>query len=331
MSETLAQIGEKELIQRLRKFVPAIHIEDDTASILRNGNNLLINTDVLVDQIHFNETTISAEDLGWKAIATNLSDLAASGADEILGVTVGLISPGPTTWSWVENVYRGMDKALQKFGGEILGGDCSTGKEKILSITAIGTFSELRLHRSFAQPGDHIVVSDVHGLSRLGLALKLSEDIPDNTQRLSEQIKNEAILKHCRPSPPLKALKILKECKPSNLPWRAAGTDSSDGLLDAVQNLAIASNCRAILNPQKVPRHLHWPSGAIWDDWCLNGGEDFELVLSLPPLWADEWLKAFPTSKAIGIMGKGSPGLSWTNGKEINPFESKGFGFKHFS
>ena len=99
--------------------MPLGQIDDDTAQINPLGQELLINTDVLVEGVHFSEKTTSPEDVGWKAITTNLSDLASSGMGEVLGITVGLIAPSKTPWSWVENVYKGMEKALEIFGGNL--------------------------------------------------------------------------------------------------------------------------------------------------------------------------------------------------------------------
>ena len=75
LSETLAQLGEKELLNRLKKFMDIGQIDDDTAVIETFNKDLLLNTDVLVENVHFNINTSSAEDIGWKSITTNLSDL----------------------------------------------------------------------------------------------------------------------------------------------------------------------------------------------------------------------------------------------------------------
>ena len=75
MIEKLNQIGEREILNRLKKFMPIGQIEDDTAQINPLGAELLINTDVLVEDVHFNHETTSAKDIGWKAITTNYSDL----------------------------------------------------------------------------------------------------------------------------------------------------------------------------------------------------------------------------------------------------------------
>ncbi len=327
MDQLLKHIGEEELLNRLKRFVPLGQIDDDTAEINTRSHELLVNTDVVVEGVHFNEKTCSPKDLGWKSIAINLSDLACSGVDQILGVTVGLIAPPDTPWNWVEGVYEGMAEALKKFNGKLIGGDCSKGQEKILAITVIGTLGPLRLHRSHAQPGDQILVSGSHGLSRLGLALLLSEPIP-NYKFLTEHLKSQAILAHQRPIPPLKALTKLIQCKPRQLPWRAAGTDSSDGLLAALQGLCKSSNCQAILNKESLPKHKEWPSSAHWDNWCLNGGEDYQLVLSLPPLWAQAWMEEWPGSKAIGFIQNGPPEVSWENGAKIKEGNEE---FEHFS
>ncbi|WP_320666677.1 thiamine-phosphate kinase [Prochlorococcus sp. MIT 1307] len=327
MIEKLNQIGEREILNRLKKFLPSGQLEDDTAQINPYGKEVLINTDVLVEGVHFSNETTSPKDVGWRAIATNISDLACSGVKEILGVTVGIIAPSSTEWTWIEDVYIGLEQALKEFGGQILGGDCSSGKQKVVAITAFGTVGPLRLHRSEAIDGDLLITSGSHGLSRLGLALLLSDPLI-NTNQLSKELKAQAIYAHQRPQPPLEALRALETCKPNHLSWRAAGTDSSDGLLDAVQNLCASSNCQAILDPNKLPRDKNWPLGAHWDNWCMSGGEDFELVLSLPPEWGKALLQVFPSSKQIGRMQTGMPKVYWNNGKEIT--NSKYSGFKHF-
>ncbi|HGY5535989.1 MAG: thiamine-phosphate kinase [Prochlorococcus sp.] len=326
MGETLYQIGESELLNRLARFAPAGQLDDDTAQIQTGGRDLLVNTDVLVEGVHFCEATTTPRDIGWRCVAANFSDLAASGVDQILGITVALIAPSDTPWKWVEEVYTGIEEALKQFGGALLGGDCSRGEQRLLAITALGTVGPARLHRCHARPGDSLVVSGPHGLSRLGLALLLCEPLIQ-AARLPEQLKQAAINAHQHPQPSLKALRSLEACKPKKLPWRAGGTDSSDGLLEAVKSLCKSSGCRAIIDPDNLPRAPEWPLGSPWDNWCLNGGEDFELVLSLPPKWASAWLEAHPSSQAIGVMETGPPQVLWADSRAvINTSPS----FKHF-
>ena len=171
MSPTLAELTEAELLRRLARFAPPDQLSDDTAALAADARPLLINTDVLVDGIHFSDATTTAMDVGWRAVAVNLSDLAASGAVDIDGITVALVAPGHTHWDWVDGVYQGISAALGHYGGVLLGGDCSKGEQRLLSITALGRLGPLRLHRNAARPGDVLVTSGPHGLSRLGLAL----------------------------------------------------------------------------------------------------------------------------------------------------------------
>ena len=322
MTVTLAELGEAELIKRLSRFAPPGQFSDDTAALKSDPRELLINTDVLVDGVHFCDLTMSAEDLGWRAVAANLSDLAASGAVTVEGITVALVAPGETAWRWVEDLYTGIADALNHHGGLLLGGDCSAGNQRLIAITALGRQGCLRLHRGDARPGDWIVTSGAHGLSRLGLAL-LQGDPDVHRDALPNNLVDQAIAHHRRPTPRMNALERLLNDKPKALPWRAAGTDSSDGLLAAVEGLCSSSHCGALLARDWLPRAPGWPPGPVWDHWCLSGGEDFELVLSLPAAWAERWLQSQPGSQRIGWMTAEHKGVLWSDTQL--PVNSAGF------
>ncbi len=326
MKEIISEIGENEILNRLKQFMSIGQIDDDTALIDIKKNQLIINTDVFVDKVHFSDQTTTPENIGWKAISANISDLVSSGVEEIIGITVGLICPPNTSWQWIESVYIGMDEALKAYGGNLLGGDCSQGEQKVLSITAIGLPGPVRIHRGHAQPGDVIIASGNHGLSRLGLALMMSDERV-LAKNLSESLKAKAILSHQRPKPPTEALQKLIETKPKDIEWRAAGTDSSDGLYEAIKSICISSNCQATINYKNLPKHAEWPKGSHWDNWCVNGGEDFELVLSIPAKWAHQLSQKLPESKIIGIMKEGMPRIVWENKPEVIDIKSE---FKHF-
>ncbi len=327
LEEKLADLGEKEILNRLKYYMDAGQIDDDTALIKSSKKQLIINTDMIVEDVHFSEKTLSPRNVGWKAVATNISDLAASGVEDILGITVGLIAPSSTSWLWIDNAYEGITKALTEFGGKLWGGDCSNGIQKAISITAIGTQGKLNLHRSNAQNGDFLVTSGSHGLSRLGLSLLLSEPLEDSI-KLTESLKHDAIKAHQQPEPPLEALRSLKDSHPWHIPWRAAAADSSDGLLEAVRCIVSSSQCKAIIDVQNLPFANHWPKGEKWRDWCLEGGEDFELIVSLPPIWAQAWIKSFPSCKKIGEIRSGTPEVIWSTGKTIES-NSKNL-YQHF-
>ena len=171
-NELLEDIGEKELIRRLAEFMPENQVSDDCAFIKTKNNNLLINSDSLVENVHFSDDTISALDIGWKAVACNISDLISSGCSEIIGVNIGLVLPPSTDWIWIKDLYKGINQALRHFGGVILGGDCSVGKEKVISMTVMGMQGKIKLRRNLCQPKEIILTTGIHGLSKLGFLIK---------------------------------------------------------------------------------------------------------------------------------------------------------------
>ena len=119
----IADIGEPGLLQLLKRFCPAEIVGDDAAILeVPAGKSLVVTTDVLVDGVHFSEQTTTPEDVGWRAAAANLSDLAAMGAMP-LGITVGLSLPPNTPVSWVERLYQGLTACLQSYQTSIVGGD----------------------------------------------------------------------------------------------------------------------------------------------------------------------------------------------------------------
>ena len=190
--ETLEDIGEKELINRLRKFMPKNQVSDDCALIKTRNDNLLVNNDSLVENVHFNNITTSPQDLAWKAVVCNISDLLSSGSKKTIGITISLILPEKTEWVWVEELYKGINKALKKYGGIILGGDCSKGNQKTISITALGIQGELKLQRNACSPGEIILTTGIHGLSKLGFMIK-NENNFDNDISLNKRLIQQSI------------------------------------------------------------------------------------------------------------------------------------------
>ena len=325
--EILEDIGEKELINRLGKFMPKNQVSDDCALIKINNNNLLINNDSLVENIHFNDISICPRDLGWKAVVSNISDLLSSGSEKTIGITISLILPPKTEWIWVEELYKGINKALKQYGGIILGGDCSKGNQKTISITAFGIQGELKLRRNACKPGDIILTTGIHGLSKLGFMIQNKINI-DNNISLNKRLISKSIEHFCRPKVyPNFLKKLLKTCS-SKKKKRIGCTDSSDGLFQAIQDLAFASKCKAIINYDKIPKDKDWPEGDIWDEYYLFGGEDYELVFSLPKQWAKNLSKLDKNINEIGFFIKGEPSIEFTD-KNKNKL-LKNTPFKHF-
>ena len=325
--ETLEDIGEKELINRLGKFMPKNQILDDCALIKTINEDLLVNNDSLVEDLHFNDLTICPKDLGWKAVVSNISDLLSSGSKKTIGITISLILPAKTQWLWVEELYKGINKALKKYGGIILGGDCSKGNQKTISITAFGIQGELELRRNACKPGDIILTTGIHGLSKLGFMIKSKMNFDDNIS-LNERLISKSIKHFCRPEVYPNFLKNLLKTRPDKNINKLGCTDSSDGLFQAIQDLVIASKCKAILNYEKVPKHKGWPEGDKWDEYYFYGGEDYELVFSLPKKWATNLTRLDKNIKKIGYFAKGEPSIEFKDKKK--DVILKNTPFKHF-
>ena len=325
--ELLADIGEKELINRLGKFMPKNQALDDCALIKTRNEELLVNHDSLVENIHFNELTISAKDLGWKAVVSNISDLLSSGSMKTIGITISLILPPKTEWFWVEELYKGINKALKKYGGIILGGDCSKGNQKAISITAFGIQGELKLRRNACTPGEIILTTGIHGLSKLGFMIQSKMNF-DNNISINEKLIRKSIEHFCRPKVYPNFLQNLLKTRPNKKINKLGCTDSSDGLFQALQDLAIASKCKAILNYEKIPKDKYWPKGDEWDKYYFFGGEDYELVFSLPKKWATNLTRLDKNINEIGYFANGEPSIEFKDNKKDELF--KNTPFKHF-
>ena len=145
----LSQLGELGLLTELERRGLAQAIENDAAQV----EGLVVTQDALVEGVHFRLDWISWRDLGWRAAAVNLSDLAASGA-EPAGLIVSLAAPGETSVDEVLELYEG----IAETGVPVLGGDTTRSDQLLLSVTALGR-SERVPGRSGARPGDLLVVS----------------------------------------------------------------------------------------------------------------------------------------------------------------------------
>lgn len=276
----VCDLGEQGLLASVQRFCPAAIVGDDAALLaIAPGQQLVVTTDVLVDGVHFSDRTTSAADAGWRAAAANLSDLAAMGAAP-LGITVGLSLPGTVPVAWVEQLYQGMSACLRQFETAIVGGDITRSPVTTVAITAIGQVSPDRvIRRSAARPGDAILVTGRHGASRAGLELLLHPEAA-----LSEQVRSPWVQAHQRPQPRLDVPPLLHGA--GGAPLRVAGMDSSDGLADAVLQICRASAVGAVLERRQIPLPAglaDWVGDRQALEWALYGGEDFELVLCLPP------------------------------------------------
>ena len=292
---TVADLGEHEVLRRLRRYCATVVGDDGAVQSLSAGEQLVVTTDVLVDGVHFCDRTLPPRPLGWRAAAVNLSDLAAMGATP-RGLTVGLTLAPNTPWVWVEALYQGLNDCLDHFGGAIIGGDLCRGEHRSLAITALGAVPTHQvLYRHRAQANQTLVTTGVHGASRAGLALLLGE------LALTGPLAEKWIKAHQRPVPRFDAVAMLRKHLPPSA--SVAAMDTSDGLADAVIQICRQSGVGATLLRSRLPI----PPGlsdrvgkSTAENWTLYGGEDFELVLSLPPEVAAGFVETQPASQIIG-------------------------------
>ena len=311
-NELIKEIGEKELIRRIAKYMPANQIKDDCAVIETKKRNLLINTDLMVENTHFNHKIISPRDIGWKAVTTNYSDLISSGCIEFIGINIGLVLTPNTEWNWVKELYEGFSEALSAFGGLILGGDCSRGWNQMISITAIGFQGRLKLRRDACKPGEVLITTGMHGLSKLGLLIK-SNQINTENLNLCKNLIDQSINAFCRPTPNHQIIKTIIDSSEKSFKTEIGCTDSSDGLYQAIIDLCQASKCKAVIDYQKIPKSKSWPRGERWDQVYFFGGEDYELLISLPKEWANKLSQMGADITEIGYFSKGNPKVEIKN------------------
>jgi thiamine-monophosphate kinase len=305
--ETVGDLRESGLLKLIQPYCSVV-VGDDGAVLEPILDRPIVTTDVLVDGVHFSDRTTPAHSVGWRSVAANLSDLAAMGASPI-GITVGLALPPSTPTQWVEELYQGMKNCLDRFGGSILGGDLVRSPVRMVSITALGQTAKPML-RSTAQAGDVLVVTGYHGASKAGLEHLLNPGITP-----SAADPNPLVQAHQYPVPRVDVLRFL--------PDRIAGMDSSDGLADAVIQIACSSQLGARL--WGLPMHpelRHYD--AAWE-WTFYGGEDFELVLAMSPQAAPQFVQQVPGSLVIGELTE-DRAIVWADGRSLGQAQS----FQHF-
>ncbi len=328
---TLQDIGEQGLLQRLQRF--CVGVGDDGAVLaVRGDRRLVVTTDVLVDGVHFSLglgdsiLTTPPHAAGWRSAAANLSDLAAMGALPI-GITIGLSLPPQMPVEWIESLYQGISDCLAPWRVNIVGGDIVRSPQVSLAITALGEVPpQSILERKGAKPGDRIVMTGIHGRSRVGLELLLGREINlANPNALSNP--NAWIKAHHYPQPRLDLISQFQGLA-------SAGMDSSDGLGDAVLQICRSSQVGAVLDRQVILASPEIQSliqavgleKAL--EWVLYGGEDFELILCIPEAAAIEFCKA-TGSYDIGFI-TAEPEV-WLEALDDRRMLSLDRGFQHFS
>ena len=226
---------------------------------------------------------MSAADVGWRALVSNVSDLAAMGARPVLA-TVALGLPRSVHEQWVLECYRGMAAAAQQYRIAIVGGDIVRAPSLFFAITAVGEVRRSnRKTRSGAKPGDIFAVTGPLGASRAGVEILL--DRPDLA---GDALLQEALQAYRRPH-----ARVREGLKLGGSRAIHAMMDISDGLSTDLRRMCAASNVGARVDAADVPRSdvvntLAEKTGRDSLSYALGGGEEFELLVAVAP-------RSFPT------------------------------------
>lgn len=255
---------------------------DDCALIPIGGQLLAVSTDISVEGVHFKTAWLSHEEIGWRATASALSDLAAEGADPH-GVLVALGCPAGATDAEAAALMKGAGLAAEAAGTQVVGGDLTSAAHWTVAVTVLGTAAR-PVTRAGGRAGDRLYVTGELGSARAALDAWLAGRTPEPHVRE----------RFAHPVPRIAAGRVLARTATAML-------DLSDGLAADVRHLAAASNCAAEIDLDKVPCGPGVPDGK----YAAEGGEDYELLVALPPDAAPPLLDVKLTEVGRLVTGTG--------------------------
>lgn len=278
---TVADLGEFGLIAAIHAVLPpdppgVLGVGDDGAVLPVPDGRVVATTDLLVEGRHFRRDWSAAADIGAKAAAQNLADVAAMGGQPT-ALLFGLAVPAELAADWVLEVTAGLASECSRAGAIIAGGDVTSADAVMLAITALGTLAgRAPVTRSGARPGDVVAISGPVGQSAAGLALLragLAADTSDSLRAL--------IAAHRRPQPDYPAGPAAAQA------GATAMIDVSDGLLADIGHIAEASGVRLDVRAAALPGTAALAEAAArlgtdWRQWALTGGEDHALAAAFP-------------------------------------------------
>ena len=316
--------SEDDLIARLRERLRGVPEErllvgiGDDAAVWQpsRGNRSVITTDALVEGVHFTRGAMSARDAGHRALASNLSDVAAMGARPVLA-TIALGFPPDTETAWLLEAYGGIAALAKRARCAVAGGDVTRAPAIIFAITVVGEVRSSNLKtRAGALPGDVVAVTGPLGASRAGL--RLAVDRPDLA---AEPELAEALAAYRTPEPRLREGRWLAASRSVR-----AIMDTSDGLSTDLARLCAASGAGATIETVPVHDAARRVAARTGDDaerWALDGGEDFELLVSVEKRAFGHLAGRFRAHTGrellrVGTIG-GESGVRRTDGSAVTP------------
>jgi thiamine-monophosphate kinase len=331
------RLGERGLIRRIRASLGvagpgvSVGIGDDSAVLSTTpGTRLLATTDFLIEGVHFRRRYAGYQDIGWKAIAVNLSDIAAMGGTPRFAL-VALACPAETEVEEIDALYAGMRAAAAPHAVSIVGGDtCASPDGLLVNVTLLGEMLGRPHLRSDARPGDLIAVTGSLGLSAAGLAV-LEADSPP---KLSPKSIEELHRAHLRP-----IARVAEGIFLGRADGVRAMIDCSDGLATDLGHLAVESGVGAEVRLDRLPIsplviQVAETAGRDPIEFAALGGEDYELLLSVSPAALPTLVSGLKSATGteltvIGEILSPDSGLRFLNaqGRAV----ALGEGFEHFS
>ncbi len=331
-------IGEFGLIDQITRLVDkeqknngrvSVGIGDDTAVVAPpDADRMLLTTDTMVENVHFNRAYARGVDIGYKAMATNISDIAAMGGrPDFATITLGL--PRDTDVEFIKDIYRGLLDCGREYGATIVGGDLTKANKVFVTVGLTGhAATDLVKLRSYAEPGDIVMVTgDLGGAAAALKGLKAGA-------RPGRGMPKSLFLRFARPTPRLEEGRIAAEA------GAGAMQDISDGLLADLRHICQASGhgARIMLDDIPVfPEAVRLPglSKASALNLAVTGGEDYELIITAEPAKA-RIIKAkveVETATSVTFIGKIKE-----DGDEIEMIDAAGkkvlrkrAGYEHFN
>jgi len=287
----MKNINEKKIIQNIIEMTGDLSkykmpqgleiikgIGDDAAYWKSGDFGYCVTSDTLVENVHFKSIYFSADKLGEKAVAVNLSDIAAMGANP-MGMLINLGLTNDITEKWINDFYEGITKLALKYNCPVIGGDIVKSEILNITVTCIGNKKSniknknIFLNRESVNPGDLVYVSGYLGNSKAGLQILnlLKTDLNDNEIYL----KNS----HLNPVPRIELGIDLNEI------GITACIDISDGLLLDSSRLSDASEVSININSSMLPisDQLKVIFPQKYKNFALSGGEDYELLFTASP------------------------------------------------
>ena len=282
-NNTLANLGESESLSRtIGKLISGEYAivgpGDDAAVVASSDGRFVVTTDTMIEGHDFKLEWSSGFDLGFKAIASNVADVAAMGAKPT-ALVVAIALPGHTQISWLEDFAAGLNAGLTQLAPDasVVGGDLASADQVFISVTAHGDLEGLEpVLRSGAKPGDILAVAGTLGKAAAGLAL-LESEIADAKNAFDELVSIQL-----RPTPPIAAGML------ANKAGATAMLDVSDGLAKDASRIAKASNVTvqidksALLGFEAVLELAALRLEVTPENWVLFGGEDHSLLATFP-------------------------------------------------